>query len=127
MGYADNRLKSTMQNIWLLAVAVCLASCATPQQPREERITRDRVERFIIKGKTTKAEVIAAFGSPANTTIMSTSIPTTTPNAIPYETISYAKVYSSFPMDVVSLIVQLDHKGTVIGYIFTGQERVPGT
>jgi len=65
--------------------------------------------------------VLAEFGAPSSTTIMDTSTPTITPNAIPYETIVYTKVYSVFPANVVSLIIQLDHQQVVIGYIFTGQ------
>ncbi len=110
-----------------LALAASLTSCATPPVQQEAHITRERVERFMVKGKTTKAEVIAEFGEPANSTIMNTSIPTTNPKAIPYETIAYTKVYSVFPMNSVSLIVQFDRAGIVIGYIFTGQNRVPGT
>ena len=105
-----------------IVAVVCLASCATPPAPaKDERITRERVERFIIKGKTTKEQVIAEFGPPANTTIMSMSIPTTHPDAIPYETMAYTKVYSIFPTEVISLIIQLDRRGIVIGFIFSGQ------
>lgn len=118
-----------MKNILRILVlgALILTNCAAPPAgPPVNRITRARVERFLIKGKTTKSQVLAEFGAPSNSTIMNTSTPTITPNAIPYETIAYTKVYSTFPMDVVSLIVQLDRKGVVIGYIFTGQGRVPG-
>ncbi len=110
-----------MKTALTLAVALALTGCATTEPTQPPRITRQRVEQFIQKGKTTKAEVIAEFGQPGGTTVMSTSIPTMTPNAIPYETIVYSKVYAVFPADVISLIVQLDRRGVVIGYIFSGQ------
>lgn len=103
------------------ALAACLTSCAAPEVPKENRITQERVEGFIVKGKTTKEQVIAEFGPPSTTTITSMSIPTTHPEAIPYETMGYSKIYSRFPVQVVVLMVQLDRRGTVIGYIFSGQ------
>jgi hypothetical protein len=57
----------------LAVVVLCVAAgCAIPPEPaKDQRITRERVERFIVKGKTTKEQVIAEFGLPTNTTIMS--------------------------------------------------------
>lgn len=114
-------------HLGITAFIACLTSCAVPLQPAAPHITRQRVEAFIVKGKTTKIQILEEFGRPSNVTVMSTSIPTTNPDAIPYETMAYTKIYSTFPVEVVSLIVQLDRRGVVIGFIFTGQDSPPGT
>ena len=106
----------------MLALAACLTSCATPQPEQHEKpLTQERVERFIVKGKTTKNEVIAEFGPPSTTTITNMSLPATVSSAVPYETLSYSKVNSMFPVHVSTLLVQLDRRGIVVGYIFSGQ------
>ena len=71
-----------------------------------------RVEHFIVKGKTTKPEIIAEFGVPTTETVMHSDLP-----YAPYETIAYSKVYFS---EVAILTIQLDRRGVVTSYTFTG-------
>ena len=100
--------------------ALVICGCATePKRPAPKIITRARVESFIVKGKTTKAEILNEFGWPSSTTTQSMAIPGVNPDLMPYETLVYSKVYSVFPSEVAVLMVQLDKNGIVIGYTFT--------
>jgi hypothetical protein len=107
--------------LFIPCLALFLTNCAAPQSesPNAE-ITRERVERFLIKGKTTKEQVIAEFGPPASTTLTNMALPNSVASTVPYETLGYSKIYSTFPVHVVTLMVQLDRRGGVIGYIFSG-------
>lgn len=100
----------------LAALSVCLASCASVPQapaPKIKFLTRDRVEQHIIKGRTTKGEVIAEFGSPNSETVSSSTLP-----GMPYEMMVYSKVYLAGEAAV--LMVNVDKNGVVTGYTFTG-------
>ncbi len=71
--------------IIVVIIAVGLTSCAsepaTPAAPIKF-LTRSRVERFIHKGVTTKAQVISEFGAPSAEVVMNSSdLP-----GVPYET-----------------------------------------
>jgi hypothetical protein len=108
------------QAILLIFLLFALTNCATTERPPDAEINRERVERFLVKGKTTKEQVIAEFGPPATTTLTNMALPNSVASMVPYETLGYSKIYSTFPVHVVTLMVQLDKRGVLIGYIFSG-------
>lgn len=97
------------------SIAACLTSCAIPQPaaPPIKFLTRSRVEHFIVKGRTTKAAVIAEFGFPGSEVVTSSSMP-----GVPHEILTYTKVY--FAGEIAMLMVQVDERGIVSGYTFSG-------
>jgi hypothetical protein len=103
-----------MKTITLYIMIALLIGCATQPAPVEQIkfLTRDRVERFMVKGKTTKAQVIAEFGWPSTTTVSSSDQP-----GVPYEILTYTKVY--FTATAV-LMVYINRAGVVTNYIFSG-------
>ena len=113
-----------MKLLPLILVSVLLAGCATldPGKLRPAIITRAQVDRYIVKGKTTKADLIREFGFPDTTTLMSSLIPGIDLVAVPYELLSYSKIYLQFPTTVSTLKVVVTKQEIVADYFFSGSE-----
>lgn len=102
----------------MLAVSIAIAllsGCATekPAAVQPLRVlNRERVEKFIIKGKTTKSQVIAEFGWPKSSTITATDLRNGA-----HEILTYSEIY--FTGSAI-LMVYVDRAGIVTNYIFSG-------
>lgn len=93
----------------VVAVLVCVLSAssspaATPAQP----LTRERVAKLLVRGKTTRAEVIRDFGAPATTH--------PGPRGVAAVTLTYSQTVNG---KLSVLLVQLDGRGRVVGYLFS--------
>ena len=97
--------------------ALLLCSCAEAPHQQIKVLSRARVEAFIVKGKTTKTQILREFGWPSSTTTQSMAIPGVNPNMLPYETMVYSKIY--MVGEVAVLMVQLDKNEIVMGYTFS--------
>ncbi len=108
-----------------LLLVACLTNCAAPPQRSEPHITRQRVEAFIVKGdqRPDPRGVWEAVQRHRNEHVD----PDHQAGRDSLRDDAYTKIYSTFPVEVVSLIVQLDRRGVVVGFIFTGQDSAPGT
>jgi hypothetical protein len=92
--------------IALIAGVVC--SCAAPEPAKSRSaMTRARVEEFIVKGKTTKWDVIREFGRPDATTLMTSAIPGVPPQLLPFWVLAYPQVK-----------IVLDGRAIVVTYVF---------
>ncbi len=75
-----------------LASAACLAGCATDSSytTGTQQLTREFVEKSLIKGRTSKQDVLALLGEPQ--TVVSSDAAGGIPG-IPYETWTYTKIF----------------------------------
>ena len=96
--------------IFLLITATTISfvffSVAAP--PPAHPITRERAAKLLVRGKTTRAEVIRDFGEPA------TRHPG--PRGLAAETFTYSQTVKG---KLSVLLVQLDGRGRVVGYLFS--------
>jgi hypothetical protein len=97
-----------MKHFLLVLISALLCGCVTPEpaKPRAT-ITRAQVEQFIVKGKTTKWDVIREFGRPDTTALMTSAIPGVPPQLLPFWILTYPQVK-----------ILVDGRAIVVGYIF---------
>ena len=115
-----------MKLLLLILVSALLGGCAAPEpaKPRSSIITRAQVEQFIVKGKTTRADLIREFGRPDTAALMTSAIPGVNPLFLPLEILSYSKIYLQYPTTVSTLKVLVTRQGFVIEYVFGDPEAL---
>jgi hypothetical protein len=113
-----------MKLLTLILTGALLVGCAAlePGSLRPSVITRAQVDRYIVKGKTTKADLIREFGLPDTTTLMSSLLPGMDLVPVPYELLSYSKIYLQYPTTVSTLKVVVTKQEIVADYFFSGSE-----
>ena len=128
-----------MKKVVYFAIAFLLASCASTPHQRIDHIAL--VRQNIVKGQSTKEDVIRLLGKPQNKTTMDYSaanMPTVgsidTAALMPYEMWTYSWVNESFPITkepgkmfplfgtighsihTATLVFNFDREGKVVGY-----------
>jgi hypothetical protein len=114
------------KTLCLLLTSAIVAQAGLPNTPFRPRqyITRSGVARFIVPGKTTKAQCLAEYGAATSGTIMTRPRPST-----PVEGLRWVKVYKD-PPDLAILTIYFDRKGVAMQYAFRGtgmitNDRIP--
>jgi hypothetical protein len=95
----------------LLLITVMTMSCvflSVAAPPPAHPISQERAAKLLVRGKTTRAEVIRDFGEPA------TRHPG--PRGLAAETFTYSQTVKG---KLSVLLVQLDGRGRVVGYLFS--------
>lgn len=107
-----------------MLVCALLVGCAAlePGSLRPSVITRAQVDRYFVKGITTKTALIREFGFPDTTTLMNSLLPGIDLVPVPYELLSYSKIYLQFPKTVSTLKVVVTKQEIVADYFFSGSE-----
>ncbi|MGI9088130.1 MAG: hypothetical protein ACR2HH_10400 [Chthoniobacterales bacterium] len=101
---------------WLLLASAIVAQAGLPNTlvGPAQYITRSGVARFIVGGKTTKAQCLAEYGPATSDTLMTKPRPNT-----PVEGPRWVKVYKG-PPDLAILTIYFDRNSVAMGYAFRG-------
>jgi hypothetical protein len=106
----------------IIVIAAFLVAGCAPLNFGNQNLSMQLVQDSIAPGKSTKADVIAAFGEPANITVYATGQALPKPGV--KEQLAYIRMTREgfATMSMTTLAVFLDEKGIVLDYAMSEQK-----